>query len=137
MADFPGENRGPTLVSLNDFSAQQSSEMRRLRHLIPATDAEIADRSVEGQQRLLTRLRRAIRAERQRGIAGHWSYDLNRHIALKQAVDLLQQRHGLQLRPDPDLSSRKTIAKEKTPAACHGRFDDDLVLSNWRSDVST
>ena len=34
---------------------------------------------------ILTRLARALRAERNRGRAGHWTYDLNRHIALKQA----------------------------------------------------
>ena len=36
---------------------------------------------------ILVRLRRALRAERSRGRAGHWSYDLNRHIALKQAYE--------------------------------------------------
>jgi len=29
---------------------------------------------------LLAKLRRAPRAERRRGLAGHWSYDLNRHL---------------------------------------------------------
>jgi hypothetical protein len=32
--------------------------------------------------RVLAKLRRALRAERRRGIAGHWSYDLNRHLGL-------------------------------------------------------
>jgi hypothetical protein len=30
-------------------------------------------------------LRRALRAERQRGIGGHWSYDLARHAQLLHA----------------------------------------------------
>lgn len=34
---------------------------------------------------ILARLERAIRAERSRGRAGRWTYDLNRHIALEQA----------------------------------------------------
>jgi hypothetical protein len=29
---------------------------------------------------------RAWRAERRRGISGHWAYDLNRHLALSQAL---------------------------------------------------
>jgi hypothetical protein len=39
--------------------------------------------------RLCRRLERRIEQERLRGAARHWSYDLNRHIALKQALDLL------------------------------------------------
>ncbi len=35
------------------------------------------------------RLRRMIERERLRGARKHWSYDLNRHIALKQALDRL------------------------------------------------
>ena len=31
-----------------------------------------------------------IERERQRGMRKHWSYDLNRHIALKQALDRLR-----------------------------------------------
>ena len=35
------------------------------------------------------KLIRLIERERLKGINGHWSYDLNRHIALKQALDRL------------------------------------------------
>ncbi len=35
---------------------------------------------------ILARLKRALRAERQRARSGHWAYDLNRHIALRQAL---------------------------------------------------
>ena len=37
---------------------------------------------------------RSLRDERRRGQAGHWSYDLNRHIALAQAyaAELQNQR---------------------------------------------
>jgi hypothetical protein len=30
---------------------------------------------------VLGKLRRALRAERRRATSGHWSYDLNRHLA--------------------------------------------------------
>lgn len=43
----------------------------------------------EERGRIVARLTRRLRRERQRGLAGHWSYDLNRHIALKQALDRL------------------------------------------------
>ncbi len=41
------------------------------------------------RDRMTARLKRALERERQRGLRRHWSYDLNRHIALKQALDRL------------------------------------------------
>ncbi|MGE0279961.1 MAG: cytoplasmic protein [Rhizobiaceae bacterium] len=49
----------------------------------------LVDAPIEIRQTLLPRVRRALRREHMRGIARHWSYDLNRHIALKQALDYL------------------------------------------------
>jgi len=43
----------------------------------------------EERVRLTGRLRRLIERERLKGVNRHWSYDLNRHIALKQALDRL------------------------------------------------
>ena len=34
----------------------------------------------------IARLKRALRSQRQLGRAGHWSYDLNRHFGLLQAL---------------------------------------------------
>jgi hypothetical protein len=34
------------------------------------------------RESLLRRLRSALRAERRRGICGHWTYDLARHVEL-------------------------------------------------------
>ena len=34
----------------------------------------------------IARLKRALRTQRQLGKAGHWSYDLNRHFGLLQAL---------------------------------------------------
>lgn len=44
----------------------------------------------EERVRLIARLRRLIERERLKGVNRHWSYDLNRHIALKQALDRLK-----------------------------------------------
>ena len=48
---------------------------RDLPKLIPRWPQELDDESQEGMFRLLAKLRRP--AERSRGLAGHWSYDLN------------------------------------------------------------
>jgi hypothetical protein len=65
-----------------------STSFRRdimLPRLIPVCPAEIADASAGGRRQVLRRLAKALRGERARGRAGHWSYSLNRHIGLLQA----------------------------------------------------
>ncbi|MYZ48371.1 DUF6477 family protein [Propylenella binzhouense] len=58
----------------------------RMRHLpglirfVPEDKDPVAE-----TERILALLARALRAERNRARAGHWTYDLNRHIALHQA----------------------------------------------------
>lgn len=47
----------------------------------------------EERARVRRKLARLIERERLRGMRRHWSYDLNRHIALKQALDRLE-RYG-------------------------------------------
>ncbi len=41
--------------------------------------------TVDEVQAIVAELEAALRAERNRARAGHWTYDLNRHIALRQA----------------------------------------------------
>ncbi len=57
---------------------------------------EDLDDVLAGGQAARSRLARklVIRLERERlkGLRGHWSYDLNRHIGLRQALDLVAQR---------------------------------------------
>jgi len=40
---------------------------------------------------IVARVRRILERERLKGCRKHWNYDLNRHIALAQAVDRLQK----------------------------------------------
>jgi hypothetical protein len=58
---------------------------RDLPKLLPLWPHEIEVSSVSEHARLLARMRRALRVERQRGIAGHWAYDLARHAQLLRA----------------------------------------------------
>jgi hypothetical protein len=61
-----------------------------------------------GRRLIVKRLRRLLERERIRGAMRHWSYDLNRHIALKQALD--------EFCPD-EIQARKT-----KPAPVRRRF---------------
>ena len=66
---------------------------RMLPRLIPVGPEELGDESREGRAVIVGRLMRALRGERVRGRAGHWSYSLDRHIGLVQA--LAAERRGL------------------------------------------
>lgn len=59
---------------------------RDLPELMPMWPAEIEDTSEIGRARIVARLRKALRAERRRGIAGHWTYDLGRHAGMLRAL---------------------------------------------------
>ncbi len=69
--------------------------IRAIRPPRPATDRraalsrvlglwphELDDETATGRQQILAKLKRALRAERRRGVTGHWTYDLARHIEL-------------------------------------------------------
>jgi hypothetical protein len=58
---------------------------RDLPRLLPLWPHEVETSSVSEHARLLARMRRALRIERQRGLAGHWAYDLARHAQLLRA----------------------------------------------------
>nr|PZN85721.1 MAG: hypothetical protein DIU57_06060 [Pseudomonadota bacterium] len=58
---------------------------RDLPGLLALWPWEIEDTSLEGHRRLVDLLRRALRQERQRGLKGHWTYDVARHARLLSA----------------------------------------------------
>jgi len=64
-------------------------QMAALRIICGIDLSEALKSAPEERDRIIFRLTRKLRRERQRGLARHWSYDLNRHIALKQALDRL------------------------------------------------
>jgi hypothetical protein len=56
--------------------------------LLPLWPHELADLSPIGRAHVLTTLERALRAERRRGLAGHWTYNLARHAQLLRAYKI-------------------------------------------------
>jgi hypothetical protein len=59
-----------------------------LSRILPLWPHELDDETPEGRRRMVAKLRRALRAERRRGIAGHWTYDLARHVELLRVYRL-------------------------------------------------
>jgi hypothetical protein len=74
-----------SLAIVVEGALEDYDRARHLPRLSPVGPDDIADDSPAGRRAILSRLARALRAERTRGRAGHWTYDLNRHLGLKQA----------------------------------------------------
>jgi hypothetical protein len=96
---------------------EQARQRVALRLLCGIELSEI-DRASRGQRaELIRRLGRLIERERLEGIRRHWSYDLNRHIALKQALDQLRGRRapspGSRKNPPCDGGARKNGARRR------------------------
>ena len=72
-------------ATMAEAGARCYQRARDLPKLIALWPIELEDQSLEGELRILGKLRRALRAERARALAGHWSYDLNRHLGLLSA----------------------------------------------------
>lgn len=68
---------------------------RDLKKLIAVFPSEIENHSRAGTEHIIGRITKCLAAERRRAIDGHWSYDLNRHIALLAAhkAELKQLAH--------------------------------------------
>ena len=77
------------------FGMQKTAEIENARQLVAlhlACGIDLATALAaepELKRKVIGRVERVIERERLKGIRGHWSYDLNRHIALKQALDRL------------------------------------------------
>jgi hypothetical protein len=78
--------RNPSRLSLCPSGNPTYSRSERLAGLIGLWPHELEDYSHPGTSRIVALLRKALRAERNRGKSGHWAYDLNRHQALSTAL---------------------------------------------------
>lgn len=83
-------------------AAKAWDRLADLPRLLPLWPEQIEDHTIAGRERLIERLASALRAERARGIAGHWAYDLARHARLQRALrheraelEALKGRRGL------------------------------------------
>jgi hypothetical protein len=74
---------------------RRSTEARERAALFLACGVDLPEAllaSAEDRERIRARLRRLIERERLKGARRHWSYDLNRHIAMKQALERLREQ---------------------------------------------
>lgn len=114
----------PTTPSTPAGSGAGSATYQRERDLpalLPFWPDELRNLTPEGHHRLLQRLRRALREERRRGLAGNWTYNLARHIRLYRA---LKAEVALLPKPLSSWAARAFVQAEREPrisrGACRG-----------------
>ena len=106
------------------FKARKSALEAQARglvalRLIPGVDLPAALGAGRSEAiEIIKRVERLIERERLKGLRRHWAYDLNRHIALKQALDQLRCVHAC---PAPVKAGRleapwKTRRRPKAPS---------------------
>ena len=76
--------------SNQNYSRWSQDDLRKAEATATQFLEDNAEQIAQTLRAKLTFLERMIERERQRGMRKHWSYDLNRHIALKQALDSLR-----------------------------------------------
>ena len=88
-----------------------------LPRLLPLWPHETAIASAGDHLSLIARLRRALRAERRRGIAGHWTYNLARHADLLRAyrAELEFAREHPRRRPQQQARRQSSVTCNVTP----------------------
>ena len=103
------------------FGARKLAEMSHARQvaamqLACGIDLSAAlDAAPELRDRLICRVERVIERERLKGMRRHWSYDLNRHIALKQVLDRLRGLAGGAPPRGPRANAPAGAPKQKNP----------------------
>jgi hypothetical protein len=98
----------------------RASEAGQMAALQIACHFDLAEamKAEPGQRaRLVLRLERMIERERQRGARQHWSYDLNRHIALKQALDKLRPQKSCAGYLDRSMKRESRPIRKRRPKA--------------------
>ncbi len=88
---------------------------RMLPRLVAVGPEELADDGRSGRLTILRRILSALRGERARGRAGHWSYSLDRHIGLVQAL-AAERRALAALDRDDDRSRGRATEPRPTDA---------------------
>jgi hypothetical protein len=98
--------------------ASEARQMAALQIACHFDLAEALNAEPGVRTRIVLRLERMIERERQRGVRKHWSYDLNRHIALKQALDRLRPEEP-RTGPSPRSVERveRSLKRKRRPRA--------------------
>ncbi len=90
MSAIDWKNQRTAFLAAKEEQRDQARQRAALQILCSEDLDAVMMRGDEGKAQLCRRLKRLIERERLKGVKGHWSYDLNRHIGLKQALESLR-----------------------------------------------
>lgn len=102
--------------------AEAKAQARQLAALRLACGIDLSaalESDGECRANLIRRVERIIERERLKGAQRHWSYDLNRHIAHKQALDRLRGPREIKQQATPAGGKRRA----QTATAPNGAAD--------------
>jgi hypothetical protein len=107
--------------------ASEARQMAALQIACHFDLAEALNAEPGVRARIVLRLERMIERERQRGARKHWSYDLNRHIALKQALDRLRpEEPGVGRSVCSVERAERSIKRKRRPRTPHQFISESL-----------
>ncbi|MFZ1681473.1 MAG: cytoplasmic protein [Rhizobiaceae bacterium] len=86
-------------IERNDTRRRSAARRVAMRLLVGVDIEDIDGLAADGRGQLLLRVERLIERERLKGAQRHWSYDLNRHIALADAARYLREGANADGRP--------------------------------------
>jgi len=75
-----------SFTKLAHEGANHYERMRHLPALLTLWPSEIEDFGKAATKEIIERLEKALASERRKGRARHWCYDINRHMALANAL---------------------------------------------------
>jgi len=141
LADTSPPRSRRTVVATRPLPTSGYDRKRDLPRLLLLWPEEIADDSAAARAHIIRRLRRALRQERQRGLAGHWTYDLARHASLLRAYRHEVERHiGVPAPtaaiPKPMASQKSVSLAQRAMAGCGSLSPDRAACrapSSWRA----
>jgi hypothetical protein len=84
--ETPSSHKASPRITAGKTARKPYNRLEQLPRLIGLWPHELEDCSETASERIVALLRKALRGERQRGIGGHWTYDVNRHMALSEAL---------------------------------------------------
>ncbi len=73
-------------VSMETSNTERDRRCRGLSQLLGIAEMEAGDTSIAGRLSVIAKLKAAKRVEIERGKAGSWLYDVNRHLTLCAAL---------------------------------------------------
>jgi hypothetical protein len=127
------KRRSRSTVVAQPVAPRPYDRRTELPHVLPLWPHELEDETPEGRWRILGKLRSALRAERRRGVAGHWTYDLARHVELLRVYRLeLAASRTTPVIPEAEPQARLSGTSCSEPNLTRSRLGAPLAFRSHR-----